>query len=68
MLMIYGLELKLNDSVLFNEIRMWGCLFLKVVYITFLYELTTQGTKHFNKEALLCATDFIARLKFVFHL
>ena len=56
MLMIYR-QLKLNDSVLFNEIRMWKCLFLKVIYITFWYELRTQGTKHFNKEVLLCATD-----------
>ena len=67
-LMIYGLELKLNDSVLFNEIRMWRCLFLKVVYLTFWYELRTQSTKHFIKEVLLCVTDFIARLSFLLHL
>ena len=67
MLMIYRLELKLNDSVLFNEIRMWKCICLKVIYVTFWYELRTQGTKHFNKEVLLCATE-IARLSFLLHL
>ena len=46
-LMTYRIELKLNDSVLFNEIRMWRCLFPKVVYVTFWYELRTQGTKDF---------------------
>ena len=43
-------------------------LFPKVVYITFWCELRTWGTKHFNKEVLLCATDFIARLSFLLDL
>ena len=43
-------------------------LFPKVVYITFRYELRTWGTKHFNKEVLLCATNFIARLSFLLDL
>ena len=45
--MIYRMELKLNGSVLFHEIRMWRRLFPKVVYVTFWYELRTQGTKDF---------------------
>ena len=67
--MIYRLELKLNDSVLFNEIRTtWRCLLPKVVYVTFWCELRTQGTNYFNKEVLLCATVYIARLSFLLDL
>ena len=69
--MIYRLELNRNDSVLFNEIRtMWRCLLPKVVYVTFwyIYELRTQGTKYFNKEVLLCASVYIARLSFLLDL
>ena len=61
LLMIYRLNPKQNHLVLFNEIRMWRCLLPKVVNI-FWYELTTQGTKHFNKEVILCAADIVARL------
>jgi len=68
MLMIYRLDLKQNDLVLFNEIRIWRCLFPKVVYTIFWYELRTQVTKYFNKEVLLCATDYIARLSFLLDL